>query len=109
LSELVLRDRLGESGTRELAEFVERRSDEVRSDVMDMCNVRVNDVSTQIADRFAEVKMELSEKIGGLKVELSDRLAEMRFELLRWTFVFWVGQFTAVIMAVFAALALFAD
>ena len=107
-----LRERLGESGTRDLAEFMARHSNEVRSDVMEMCDTQVAALSTDIADRFAGVDRklsELSETIGDLKIDLIARLAEMRVELLRWTFLFWIGQFAAVMTAMFAAFALFAD
>lgn len=109
---VALRDRLGESGTRELTEFAKRHSDEVRSDVMEMCDTQVAALSTEIADRFAAVDAKLSElsgTIGDLKIDLIGRLAEMRVELLRWTFLFWIGQFAAVMTAMFAAFALFAE
>jgi hypothetical protein len=98
---LALRDRLGESATRQLTEFVDRHSSEARSDVMEMCNTQVAGLSTEIAT--------LSDRISDLKIDLNGRLAELRVELLRWTFLFWVGQFAAVMTAMFAALALFAQ
>ena len=103
---LALRERLGENGTRELTEFAKRHSDEVRSDVMDVCDTQVAGLSSEIADRFAGVDTKLSElskTIDDLKIDLIGRLADMRVELLRWTFVFWVGQFAAM----FAVLAAF--
>jgi hypothetical protein len=37
----------------------------------------------------------LSVFIGALRGDLAKSLAEQRAELLRWAFVFWVGQFFA--------------
>lgn len=98
---LALRDRLGDSGSRELNEFVSRHSDAVRAEAMEICNARVNGLTAEIL----EVKTELLEKIGDLKVDLTERLAAMRVELLRWSFVFWIGQ----VAAMFGAMAMFAQ
>jgi hypothetical protein len=106
---LALRDRLGDSGARELNEFVGRHCEDVRSDMVAMCNTRVTNVSTEITERFADVRTEMTERIGDLKTDLSERLARLRVELLRWTFMFWIGQFTAMLAALVAAMAVFAQ
>jgi hypothetical protein len=102
---LALRDRLGENGTRELDEFVASHSKAVRAEVMDICNARVGAATLAFGDRVSESKNELLERIADLKVGLTDRLGDMRAELLRWSFVFWLGQ----VAAMFAAMAMFAE
>lgn len=122
---LVLRERLGESGARELTDFVERHSDEVKSEVMDMCNTRVTglsveiaevntelsekvaDVKTELSARIAEVKTDVAERIAELRADMTEKLGEIRVDLLRWSFVFWIGQFTAMLAALVAAMAVF--
>jgi hypothetical protein len=102
---VALRERLGEHGTRELGEFVERHSESVRSDVVNICTERLDETRIVLAAQIADVKAELSDKIADVKVELSGRLADLRVELLRWSFLFWVGQ----VAALFAAMAMFAE
>jgi hypothetical protein len=38
----------------------------------------------------------LAEEIGALRVDITRQLAELRVELLKWSFLFWIGQFAAV-------------
>ena len=102
---VALRDRLGESGARELSELVTRHSEAVRGEVVDICNTRLNGSTIEFSDRLSEAKIELLEKMAEVKVELTDRLADMRVEWLRWSFVFWIGQAATM----FAALAMFAQ
>jgi len=102
---VALRERLGEHGTRELGEFVDRHSESVRADVVNICTERLDETRIALGAQIADVRFELSEKIGDVKVELSGRLADLRVELLRWSFLFWVGQ----VAALFAAMAMFAE
>jgi hypothetical protein len=102
---VALRDRLGENGARELSEFVERHSEAVRADVVTICSGSMNGATAEMSTRLSEAKTELAVTIADVKVALIDRLAELRVELLRWSFVFWVGQ----VAAMFAAMAMFAE
>ena len=63
--------------------------------------------SEELADMFAEAhalatesfERRLSDEMGKLRLDL----AEMRFEILKWSFLFWIGQ-VAVIAGVFSLL-----
>ena len=47
----------------------------------------------------------MANTLADLKVELSDKLAIMRVEILRWSFLFWIGQ----VAALFAAMTMLAE
>lgn len=38
----------------------------------------------------------LGEEISKLRVEISDRISNLRFDLLKWSFLFWIGQLAAM-------------
>jgi hypothetical protein len=38
----------------------------------------------------------LGEEISKLRVEISDRISDLRFDLLKWSFLFWIGQLAAM-------------
>ena len=53
---------------------------------------------------FGELRADVRDEIGGLRGEVRVGLAELRtemaaqrFELLKWAFLFWVGQFISVV------------
>ena len=84
-----LRARLGDDATFGLIEIL----DSERKDWSDQ-------VLTAAADRF---ERRLSEEISALRVELHDgllsvrqELATTRVEMLKWSFLFWLGQVAAM-------------
>jgi len=95
---VALRERLGEDGVRALDEYVERRTEVWRTEVVNTCTERF-DVRLQnyagkndVLDGFNKV----IDKLADTKIELADRLSNMRVELLRWSFAFWLGQILAI-------------
>ena len=57
----------------------------------------------EMTEQDAATRREIAKQIGDLRLEMSDRFAESRVhtetrhrELLKWAFVFWVGQAAAV-------------
>ena len=53
------------------------------------------------SDRMVSITLErferrLSEQIGRLRVDMIREIHEVRWDVIRWMFVFWVGQFFAV-------------
>ena len=49
-------------------------------------------VRREMAEGLAAVRQDMAAGFAGLRQELADQ----RFELLKWAFLFWVGQFFAV-------------
>jgi hypothetical protein len=42
------------------------------------------------------LRSDLRQEMGGLRSDLRQEMADQRFEILKWAFLFWVGQFFAV-------------
>lgn len=80
---VLLRERLGDDGARELNDFVEQHGDVWRGDVVNTCTDRVDVRLHDYAKR--------SDVIEGFE-RIVNKLADMRVELLRWSFAFWIGQ-----------------
>lgn len=79
-----LRDRLGEDGADALVALINAASDQNKADVL----------------AFVEEKFErrLSQEVAKLDV----RISEVRADLVRWMFIFWVGQLGAILATPFA-------
>ena len=52
-----------------------------------------DDVLTIASERF---ERRLSEDISKLRIDVVEQLALTRTELLRWSFLFWIGQVAAI-------------
>ena len=57
----------------------------------------------EMAQGFASVRQEMAEGFASLRQEIAavqstlrQEMADQRFDILKWAFLFWVGQFFAV-------------
>jgi hypothetical protein len=79
----VRQSRLGHEATNELLEFVIAADDELREQIM-----------IAVADRF---ERRMAEHLSDFRVVIVKELHDSRVEILKWTFLFWVGQMTALV------------
>src|SRR3990167_7631498 len=85
-----LREKLGEDGADRLVEFV-------NGVVNGALNENKRDVIELAAERF---ERRLAEELGKLRVEMHDELGKLRAEIIKWMFLFWLGQ-AAVVLGLF--------
>ena len=85
-----LRERLGPHASLELLEMVDSAGHEWRDDVLH--------------DTIERFERRLTEEVGGLRIEMAHMkmdlrqdIAAARVDILRWSFVFWIGQVAAII------------
>jgi hypothetical protein len=109
-----LREQLGDEAARDLEEYANGAGAEWRDDVMDAATERFDVRLEAMSDRFdnrlatvaAELRLEMAglrldlqrelhgawQAIAELKISLRKEIADGRVELLRWSFVFWIGE-----------------
>jgi hypothetical protein len=80
-----LRDKLGDEAVDALIELINQSQAEQKNGILE----------------YVEEKFErrLSEEILKLRVELVQRISETKAEIIKWMFIFWVGQ-VAVILGI---------
>ena len=97
-----LSDRLGREATDGLLELVESTRTEWTEHVLTLAEARFERRLTQeIAAFRVEITRELHESLAAIRQEFTRELATVRVELIRWSFVFWIGQ-VGVTIAVMA-------
>ena len=77
-----LRARLGDDGTFGLIDVLEIERKEVSAQVL-----------TTAADRF---ERRMAEEFARFRTEMVHELSTTRLDMLKWSFVFWIGQVAAV-------------
>ena len=77
-----VREELGEKASFDLLTMVHEAGAAWRDDVLMIAT-----------ERF---ERRLSEEIGKLRIDVVEQLALTRTELLRWSFLFWIGQVAAI-------------
>ncbi|KUK40539.1 MAG: hypothetical protein XD69_1411 [Clostridia bacterium 62_21] len=73
-----LRQKLGEDGTKELIALIEQAARGLRENIGETAAERIE---RRIAETKAEIKADM---------------ANLKAELIKWMFVFWLGQMAAV-------------
>ena len=106
-----LKERLGTRATEALLTLLDEQRVDLREDVITACTERfdrrlaeeVSGLRVQIAQTESSIRQdmarmgaELREAIAGLRVDLLDRMSTDRFDLLKWAFLFWIGQVAAI-------------
>ena len=104
---IALKDRLGPEATDGLLQLVHRLETDLREDVITACTERferrlVEETSAlrvQIAQVESSIRQDMTRLGSDLRQEigaLGSQMASDRFDLLKWAFLFWIGQVVAI-------------
>jgi len=110
-------DKLGDEVANELVEWFNQVDAQYKSELKDLAEgyfkrfqaelrAEVGTIRAELGTVRAEMRAEVHTAIGGLRDELHSATGGLRAELLKWMFVFWVGNVAATIGIVFAAIRL---
>jgi len=55
----------------------------------------------RLAEEMGKLRAEMTEKIEGLRVEIYNEIGRLRADIIKWMFIFWVGQFLAIAGLIF--------
>jgi hypothetical protein len=90
-----LRERLGEEGAEALVQLINQATEAGKGDVVAV-------VEERFERRLTEEASKLRAEIDHLRGEMVERIESVRSELIKWMFVFWVGQIGAIVGILFA-------
>ena len=103
---LRLRDKLGSEASQDLSNAFQ----EVQNDMLALTTDRFDgrliavgsELRSEIYQTQSELRQEMARMDAGIRVALTEGLSkirtemsEMRVDVIRWSFVFWIGQFAA--------------
>jgi hypothetical protein len=98
----VLREKLGEEGADALVELINVANGQTKADVLTFVEEKFERRFSEEVGKFNE---RLTTEIAKINVEFSrvrQEMAEMKADLIRWMFIFWVGQLGAILGILFA-------
>ena len=95
-----LQDRLGPEATAGLIELLSDAREEWATEMIE----RVGDrFERRLMEETTKLRIEMTQGFAALRQEMTagfaairQEMADQRFELLKWAFLFWIGQFFAV-------------
>ncbi|HEX6162800.1 MAG TPA: hypothetical protein VFZ31_05520 [Vicinamibacterales bacterium] len=91
---LALRDRLGENAVRDLDDYMEEHRKAGRVDVMHAISEQLDSRFNTLDYRFKECAKREDMIVGFARVE--KQIDANKVEILRWSFVFWIGQVATI-------------
>jgi len=89
------------------SKFYERLGDDVAGELVDWCNAvdetyrdqlrEMNELSWErfkahLDGRLAELRGELRTEMANMRADLRTEMANMRADLIKWMFLFWLGN-----------------
>lgn len=95
-----LREKLGDEAMGGLQNFVDDAGRRWKDEVL---TVALGEFRLDMAKEFAAVRVEAAKEFAAVRGEMAKEfaavrgeMAETRFSMLKWAFVFWVGQLVAM-------------
>ena len=91
----VLREKLGEDGADALVELVNVANGQTKADVLTFVEEKFE---RRLSEEIGKVRQEMSAEFVRVRQEAS----ESKVDLIRWMFLFWVGQVAVIFGILFA-------
>jgi hypothetical protein len=92
-----LRERLGHDGMAGFYTVIDEKIDETghqwKGDVLAVAGERFE---RRLAEEIGALRVDMAKEFAALRVEMARESTETRTSLLKWSFLFWIGQFAAV-------------
>lgn len=84
-----LQERLGNDGAQGLVTLLASTRAEWTEDVM---TGAVDRFERRLTTEISGVRVDVSRELSALRVDFAREITALRVELLKWSFLFWVGQ-----------------
>ncbi len=101
-----LRQQLGDDGADDLVDLINRATEDAKEDTLVLAEEkyerRLSEEMAVVNRNITEVETRLDKRITEVETRLQTQLAETKSELIRWMFIFWVGQLAAMLGILFA-------
>ena len=88
-----LAERLGDEATDGLVTWLDRERAEWSDDVL---TAAVDRFEHRLTTEILSVRVDFTRELSTFRQEVTRELASLRVELLKWSFLFWVGQVAAM-------------
>lgn len=96
----VLKEKLGDDGLSGLQSFVDEAGRKWKEDVLTVAAERFD---RRLGEEIGALRLDLAKEFGAVRVDTAKEFAAIRIELvderaglLKWCFLFWIGQFAAI-------------
>ncbi len=97
----ILQEKLTEEGDDALVQILDKVEEHSQSRTLETAEGRfekqLETVKAELKVEIANVKAELKAEIANVKAELKVEIANVEKHLVKWMFIFWIGQFASIV------------
>lgn len=93
MSVRVLREKLGNEAMLGLHVVIDEKGRQWKEDVLAITGERFE---RRLAEEMGALRADMAKEFVSVRVDMAKEFAETRTSLLKWSFLFWIGQFAAV-------------
>jgi hypothetical protein len=93
LSVRALSDKLGHEALLGLQTLL---NDAIEKSRDDMGSISEERFERRLAQEIGTLRVDLAKEFAAVRTDTAKGFAEMRAELMKWSFLFWIGQFAAI-------------
>ena len=99
-------EKFGDEVANELVEWFNLVDATYRSDLRELNELNFARFDAKLEQRFAAFEVKFEQRLAVLHVDLEGRIAQTRADLIKWMFIFWVGNVATTIAIIATALKL---
>ena len=94
-----LREKLGDDAVDALINLINKSLGEQKNDVLKFVEEKFE---RRLSEEVHGLESRLTEKISRMEIELSTKISGTRADMIKWMFIFWVGQVGVILGILFA-------
>jgi len=102
----ILREKLTDEGADALVELFNNLEIKSKDNILEVSENkferRLIEVKKDLEIKISEVKTDLETKIAQVKADLETKIAQSESKIIKWMFIFWMGQVFSITAILFA-------
>ena len=99
-------EKLGDDVANELVEWFNAVDATYRSDLRELNELNFARFDAKVEQRWAQLDAKLEQRIAELRAEMQAGFARLEARLIKWMFLFWIGQAVTTVGLVFGVVRL---
>jgi hypothetical protein len=88
-----LREKLGDEAMADLRVVIDNAGRQWREDVL---SVSAERFERRLAEEIGALRIDMAKEFAAIRVEMASLAWSTRADVLKWSFLFWIGQFAAI-------------
>ena len=95
----ILQQKLGEDGVDSLIELLNKSNETQKEDVLLFVEEKFE---RRLSEEISKINQRITDEISNVNQRISESISGTKADLIKWMFIFWIGQIGAILGILFA-------